>query len=162
MTAVNEDLIDRVLAEWHKEKPELNASALGVVGRVIHLADGYRKHINRELDAFDLQYSEFDVLATLRRSGKPYQLTPTQLIQSVLLTSGAITAATNRLEKKKLVRRVPDPNDGRVKSVALTKAAIALVDKAVIRRFEVADTGIERLNKKETAQLERLLRKLSL
>jgi DNA-binding MarR family transcriptional regulator len=162
MAVDKEDLIDQVLAEWLSERPDLDASGLGVVGRIINLADRFRRQVSGELEQFDLQYSEFDVLATLRRSGEPFQLTPTKLMQSVLLTSGAITATTNRLVSKGLAYRIADQSDGRVKIVALTKAGKTLIDQAVKNRFMVADSALEKLSPKETAQFVRLLRKLSL
>ncbi|MFT5013272.1 MAG: DNA-binding MarR family transcriptional regulator [Patiriisocius sp.] len=140
MTVDKEDLIDQVQAEWLSERPDLDASGLGVVGRIINLADRFRR----------------------QGSGEPFQLTPTKLMQSVLLTSGAITATTNRLVNKGLAYRIADQNDGRVKIVALTKSGKTLIDQAVKNRFMVADSALEKLSPKETVQFVWLLRKLSL
>ena len=162
MTDKKTDLVETIVCDWQTERPDLDATPLEVVGRVINLAEVLQKRVSAELAAHDLKYSEFDILATLRRSGAPYQLKPTELMQSILLTSGAITAAVDRLTKKGLTSRQPCENDGRVKSVMLTAAGLALIEQAIATRFAEAESAIAELTEDETRMLAQLLKKLTL
>jgi len=152
------DLIDRLIDEWKAERPELDASAMGVVGRIITLGNLLQKRAGEALKPFGMHYTDLDVLATLRRSGTPYCLTPTELLNSVLLTSGAMTTLLNRLEKAGHITREPDPDDGRVKAVKLTKEGIELIDRAIEVRFAEARSTLAGLNSTEISELTHLLR----
>ena len=156
------DLVAELLNDWSRERPDLDAGAMGIVGRVIRLGGELRSSASHALRPFDLHYTDFDVLATLRRSGHPYRLTPTELRRAVLLTSGAMTASLGRLERKGLLTRSDDPSDGRVRAVVLTEEGLQLVDQAVVARFEDAARAIEGLRASDRKTLERLLRDLSL
>ena len=161
MTANNEsDLITRLRQEWEIEQPELDSSAMDVVGRVIHLADQWQSSANKLLVQYELSYTEFDLVATLKRSGPPYELTPTKLRQSVLLTSGAMTAALNRVERKGLISRHAMPEDGRVFTAKLTTKGKKLAAKATHSRFELAQSQIKKLSEVEKSQLIKLLNRL--
>ncbi len=99
-------------------------------------------------------------MATLRRSGKPYEFTPKELMMSVLITSGAMTALLNRLTKLDLIYRAADSSDGRIKRAGLTKKGLEIIDKAIEIRFNEASTSIEVLSSSEQDQLSELLKKL--
>ena len=137
---------------------------MGIVGRVIHVAGILRGRASRALKPFDLHYTDLDVLATLRRSGAPYTLTPTDLTRSVLLSSGAMTAALRRLAKRGggLVERAPGKEDGRVRTVALTVSGKSLIDEAIVVRFDEATSAVHALSAEEQRQLASLLRRLAL
>jgi DNA-binding MarR family transcriptional regulator len=162
LASCRRDLLDTLESDWQRERPDLDASAMGVVGRVIHLAGLLRGSTDRALQDFDLHYTDLDVLATLRRSGDPYTLTPTQLRHAVLLTSGAMTAALGRIEKKGLVKRIPGEHDRRVLTVVLTPAGIELIDRAIAVRFADADQSLKALSLESRELLARLLRELTL
>jgi len=157
-----QDLIDRLQEDWSRERPELATGAMGVVGRVIHLGHRFEADATRVLAPFGLHYTDLDVLATLRRSGRPYRLSPSQLQASVLLTSGAMTACLGRLERAGLIARAPSEHDRRSIHAELTPAGRALVDKALPLRFAEADRRVAGLNQAERKELARLLRKLTL
>ena len=154
------DLIDSLINEWKEERPELDASAMEVVGRVLKLSKILERRTSKALSSYNIYYTDLDVLATIRRSGKPYELTPSQLMKSVLITSGAMTALLNRLTKLALIYRSPDPKDGRIKLVGLAQKGIKLIDKAIETRFAEASDSIKSLDKIEHTQLSDLLRKL--
>ncbi|MEM7583741.1 MAG: MarR family transcriptional regulator [Acidobacteriota bacterium] len=160
--AASEDLLDQLIEDWRRERPELDASAMGVVGRLLQLGRRLEARAGLAIKPFGLPYSDLDVLATLRRRGEPYQMTPTELRQSILLSSGAMTALLDRLEAKRLLIRMPDPADRRVRSVALTPAGIKLIDRAIEVRFEEAHSALAGLEPAEREQLADLLRKLVL
>ena len=129
-----------------------------VVGRFIIIGRALEARTDAALKPFDLNYSDFDVLATLRRSGAPYELTPKQLMMSVVLTSGAMTALLNRLERRGLLERGNIANDGRVKTARLTVAGRELIDRAVDVRFADARSAIQLLSQIDLPQLEMALR----
>ncbi|MFB2833253.1 MarR family winged helix-turn-helix transcriptional regulator [Floridanema evergladense] len=108
---MNTDPVDTILAQWQTERPDLDVSPMGIIGRMGRLT----KHLERALQAvfsdFDLQGGEFDVLATLRRSSQPYQLSPTMLFNTLMISSGTMTHRIDRLEQAGLVQRIPDPGD---------------------------------------------------
>jgi DNA-binding MarR family transcriptional regulator len=108
------------------------------IGRIIRLGRILETRANQALKVHGLIYTDLDVLATLRRSGAPFRLTPTELRNSVLLTSGAMTAAINRLARSHLVRRAKDDRDGRVRWVMLTDRGRVIADHAIEARFAEA------------------------
>lgn len=155
------DLVDQLINDWAHEMPALDTEAMGVVGRVLRLGRIFEARANAALKPFGLNYTDLDVLATLRRSGAPYRLTPKELMRSVLITSGAMTAALDRLTAAGLMERVANAADRRSTSAQLTEAGVALIEKAIIVRFKEAADAVGELSVEDRRQLERLLRKLS-
>lgn len=158
----HQDVVGQLLRDWKRERPDLDASAMSVVGRILHLGNVFQAAENAALKGLKISYSDLDVLATLRRSGEPFQLTPTQLRHSVLLTSGAMTACLNRLEKAGLVRRILDDSDRRSLAAALTARGVSLIDKAIATRFARAGEAVANLRRPERALLAALLQKLDI
>jgi len=154
------DVVDQLLHDWRRERPELDASAMAVVGRILHLGRLLEAGAGERLRAAGINYTDLDVLATLRRSGVPYRLTPTALRKSVLLTSGAMTACLNRLEARGLIARNAEGDDRRSLAAALTPQGRKLIDKAIVARFEQASEALSGLSERERTQLAKLLRKL--
>lgn len=155
------DLVDQLLSDWKRERPDLNAKPLAIVGRILHLGTLLAARATDCLRETGISYTEFDVLATLRRSGPPYRMTPTTLRKSVLLTSGAMTACLDRLERRELIVRHADPIDRRSLGVSLTKPGIKLINEIVVLRFDEAKNSIAGLNAEEQSQLSHLLRRLT-
>jgi DNA-binding MarR family transcriptional regulator len=149
-----------ILEQWRRERPDLDPSPMGVIGRLSRLGLWLDRQIAAGLVPFNLEPSEFDVLATLRRQGKPYELTAGELMNSAMLTSGAITQRIDRLESKGLVERLPDRNDRRVVRVRLKPAGVKLINLAVEGHLENEEHILESLSVKERAQLAALLRRL--
>jgi DNA-binding MarR family transcriptional regulator len=125
------DRVDRILEQWNRERPDLDVAPMGLLGRLGRL----RSHIAREQDAefakHGLNSSSFDVLATLRRSGPPYRLSPGELTETLMITSGTMTNRIDQLEKAGLVERLDNPEDRRGVIIALTQKGFETVDKAV-------------------------------
>ncbi|TDE27585.1 MarR family transcriptional regulator [Actinomadura sp. 6K520] len=125
------DAVDAILAQWARERPDMDASPMGVVGRISRA----QQLLGRELKSFfaerGLETWEFDVLATLRRHGAPYELTAGALLKASMVTSGAITNRIDRLEAKGLVERVRDTGDRRSVRIRLTGRGLELVDELV-------------------------------
>lgn len=154
------DLVDSLIYEWKLERPNLDCSAMEIVGRVLKLGKIFERSASKALTNYGIHYTDFDVLATIRRSGKPYELAPSQLMKSVLITSGAMTALLIRLAKLELIYRSPDLKDGRIKLVGLTQKGFKLIDKAIETRFIEANDSIKVLNEIENIELSTLLKKL--
>lgn len=154
------DLIDQLVADWARERPELDLGAMQIVGRIMRLGRGFHDEANALLGQHGLTYSEFDLLATLRRMGRPYAQTPSQLQASVVLTSGALTACMNRLERKGLIARSGAAGDRRKRLASLTPAGLALVDQLAEARFGLAERQVQQVDQAARDDLRRLLKAL--
>src|SRR5690349_373961 len=125
------DDVDRIVEAWKRERPDLDVSPLHVLSRVSRLARRLDLDRAQAFARHSLESSEFDVLSALRRAGKPYQLSPGQLVQETLVTSGTMTNRVDRLVGKGLVERLPDPDDRRGVQVRLTASGRVAVDGAI-------------------------------
>lgn len=123
--------MDRILEQWADERPDLDHSPVGVVGRLSAASRLVDVELRRNFARHELDGASYDVLATLRRSGPPYRLTPGELQRSAMVTSGAITQRLDRLEQRDLVRRTAADGDGRSIHVTLTAAGRDLVDQVL-------------------------------
>lgn len=157
-----QDRIDRILAQWSRERPDLDTRAMGLVGRIQRAAAALRPRLDATHELSGLQGESFDVLASLRRAGRPYQLSPTQLYQEMMLTSGAMTNRIDRLEEAGLVSRRPDPRDRRGTLVRLTAKGKTLIDAATTKHVANEERLLGALTARERLQLAELLRKLLL
>ncbi|WP_292897756.1 MarR family winged helix-turn-helix transcriptional regulator [Nitratireductor sp.] len=124
------DHVDRLRAQWARELADLDTSPMSILGRIYRLSMLVRPGIEETFAAFGLDRGEFDVIATLRRAGAPYRLTPTELYRSLMITSGGLTHRLKRLEKAGLVKRAPSPEDGRSMMVELTSAGKTRAEEA--------------------------------
>lgn len=128
---MNEDTVERLVTQWNNELPGLPTGAMATIGRLLRAAALLERKLAGPLAELGLNGGEFDVLATLRRSGAPFRLTPTQLAQNLMLSSGAMTNRLDRLESRALIRRLSDPNDRRGTLIELTSAGRELIESAV-------------------------------
>jgi DNA-binding MarR family transcriptional regulator len=156
------DRIDEILEQWQRESPQLDVSALAVTGRVMRIARLLEKYRETVLAEYGLNVWSFDVLATLRRQGSPYQLKPTDLYGLLMLSSGAMTNRIDRLEEDGLVVRLRDPDDRRSVSVQLTPKGIELMDTVMPVLFEKEKQFLEQFTKTETQTFTKLLRRFLL
>ncbi|CCO47369.1 MarR family transcriptional regulator [Vibrio nigripulchritudo ATCC 27043] len=154
------DKVDTILRQWREQRPDLDPSSMAILGRISQLRDHIAPKLNKTFSEFGLNSGEFDVLMTLRRSGDPYTLCPHNLLQSMMLTSGAMTNRIDKLESKGLVVRSADPNDRRGVQVSLTEEGLALANKAVEAHIENSETILTGLDKEERDALAILLSKL--
>lgn len=156
--SANKDVIDELQSDWSKQRPDLDPEPMGVVLRIQALAKILGDRTAEKLQSFDLQWWQYDVLSTLRRRGTPFILAATELADSTMLTSGAMTNRIDRLEEEGLVRRVKDDNDGRRVLVQLTQKGLKLIEGATEARFETALDALEGLSKRQRESLSSLLR----
>jgi len=155
------DRADIAVEQWARERPELPALPMAVFGRLADAAERVtRDHMDPLFAQSGLQRGEFDVLATLRRSGAPYRLSPTQLYGALMISSGGMTNRLDRLENAGLVERHPDPGDRRGKLIALTENGERVVDETIARHVANEERLLTVLTAAEQEQLNALLRKL--
>ncbi len=152
------DHLDVVLAQWREQRPDLDTGPMGVVGRVGRLARIFDAELNRTFAKHGLDRSSFDVLATLRRNGR--RLTPTELMKSSMITSGAVTQRLDRLEDRGLVSRSPSEADGRGVVVDLTDAGRDLLDRVLPDHLATEDRLLAALPGIDRAVLAATLRTL--
>ncbi|GAA1441322.1 MarR family transcriptional regulator [Nocardiopsis tropica] len=151
------DRVTRIQAEWERERPDLDVSPEGVIGRLhrigSHLSDRlcvvYRRH--------GLSEGEFEVLAALRRAGGPCERAPGELARFTMVTTGAMTKRLDRLEEAGLVTRRRAEGDGRGRTVTLTEAGRTLIDRAFTEHMHDERRLLEALTAEEAERLEALL-----
>lgn len=156
------DEVDRIVGAWNTQRPDLDFSPLEVLSRMdrlTRLLDRARRDVFRRSD---LEPWEWDVLSALRRSGAPFQLSPKQLLQQTLVSSGTMTNRIDRLVGRRFVRREADPDDGRSILVILTDDGRIRVDAAITRLVDVEADLLQGLSRGDRDRLAALLRKLSL
>ncbi|MFC6715006.1 MarR family winged helix-turn-helix transcriptional regulator [Branchiibius cervicis] len=154
------DEVDSIVAAWHRERPDLDVDPLQVFSRISRLDTLLEQARAAAFDEHDLETWEFDVLSALRRVGAPYQLSPGVLVQQTLVTSGTMTNRVDRLERRGLVRRLPDPRDRRGVLVQLTPAGRTLVDEAMADLLEHERELLARMPARDRERLAGALRAL--
>ncbi len=159
MSQTEPDAVDHILAQWARERPDLDVTPMGLIGRLGRL----RAHLTRAHETMfqrhGLNGASFDLLATLRRSGPPFRLSPSDLLDTMMITSGTMTNRIDQLEKQGLVERLPHPDDRRALLVALTNKGRDVIDAAVKDHVENQHRLVETLTPPERAALDALLRR---
>jgi DNA-binding MarR family transcriptional regulator len=128
---VPNDSVDRIIRDWAQRDPSVDARPLAVVGRLLLCAEHCRRELVVALEPFGLSFGDFDVINTLRRRGDEGGANPSDLARSALITTGAMTARLDRLERARLIRRTDDPGDGRAVRVHLTRTGERLAEQAL-------------------------------
>ncbi|MDN3612191.1 MarR family winged helix-turn-helix transcriptional regulator [Vibrio ostreicida] len=152
------DSVDRVIEQWAKEKPELKTDAMAIVGRLMRLAKYLETQMAQLHKRYQLTSGEFDVIATLRRSGKPYRLTPSELIDSMLLTSGAMTNRLDKLESKSLIEREHSKEDRRSVTVGLTADGVALIDVMIEEHAALQSKLLKEMDETHKSSIHAILK----
>ncbi|MEZ6165176.1 MAG: MarR family transcriptional regulator [Phycisphaerales bacterium] len=123
--------VDRILEQWGRVRPDLDVTPMGLTGRLKRIARILEREMELVFAVHGLNLASFDVLATLLRSGEPFRLSPGELIENTMVTSGTMTNRIDQLVKGGLVERVPNPEDGRSVLIALTKQGRRVIDRAI-------------------------------
>lgn len=152
------DHVDQILSQWHQERPDLDVTAMGTLGRIQRVS----RHILREMEntfaQFGLNRASFDVMATLRRLGPPYAQSPSNLMAWTMVTSGTMTNRIDQLEKAGLVQRIRNPQDGRGFLVSLTPKGLEITEAAVSAHVQTQTKLVASLTNTQREQLDDLLR----
>jgi DNA-binding MarR family transcriptional regulator len=154
------DDVDVLLDQWRRERPDLALEAMGIIGRLGRLMAHVGRAVDAELRRHGLSTAEFDVLATLRRGGPPFEAKPTDLARSLMLSPAGMTSRLDRLEAAGHVERRMDPDDRRSYLVRLTSGGRALVDRAVTDHVANEEHLLAALAPRRRATLDALLREL--
>ncbi|MEU6867875.1 MarR family transcriptional regulator [Streptomyces sp. NPDC046876] len=160
MNEANKDAVDAIVDQWAAVRPDLDTAPMELFGRIYRIAKAMGDAMEKAYARYGISRGEFDVVATLRRSGEPYTLSPRQLSATLMLTTGGMTGRLDKLEKAGLLCRKPDPHDRRGLQVTITDRGLALIDEAVTAGLEVQRAALTGLSQEEVAVLSRLLRKL--
>ncbi|WP_431689332.1 MarR family winged helix-turn-helix transcriptional regulator [Hahella sp. NBU794] len=154
------DAVDKILEQWNAERPDLDVTPMAAIGRLKRCAALMQRRLDATFSQFDMTGWEFDVLATLRRSGKPYCLAPTTLFSTLMITSGTMTHRLQRLEASGLIERTANKDDARSKLVQLTPKGLELIDRAVDAHVQNEHNILQPLNPEERQQLDECMRRL--
>jgi DNA-binding MarR family transcriptional regulator len=154
------DEVDRLIEAWRRERPDLDVAPMEVLSRVTRLARHLDRARSQAFDTHGLESWEFDVLAALRRAGKPYQLSPGRLLKETLVTSGTMTNRVDRLTARGLVERLPDPADRRGVLVQLTDTGRDSVDAAMADLLAHERTLLGSISERDQQKIARVLREL--
>ncbi|MBR0641622.1 MarR family winged helix-turn-helix transcriptional regulator [Plastoroseomonas hellenica] len=153
------DRVDVILAQWRRERPDLDTGPMGLIGRIRRVAAHLSRGMEKTFAAHGLNGASFDVLATLRRSGPPYALSPGDLLETMMITSGTMTNRIDQLEKAGLVARAHNPEDRRSVIISLTKKGFATIDAAVTAHVATQARLVAGLSPEERAMLNAVLGK---
>ncbi|NGO79713.1 MarR family transcriptional regulator [Streptomyces sp. YC504] len=151
------DHVARIQAEWARERPDVDVTPQAVIGRLHRLGALLTRQLCLVYDKYGLSEGEFDVLAALRRAGRPYERAPGELAAHTMVTTGAMTKRIDRLERNGLVTRRRSAEDGRARVVALTPAGRKLIDRAFTDHMRNERALMDAVSPEEAAQLETLL-----
>lgn len=151
------DHVSRVQAEWQRERPDLDVTPIGVIGRLHRLAAALTAELVAVHERHGLSEGEFDVLAALRRAGPPYARTAGELAAYTMVTTGGLTKRVDRLEAAGLVTRRRSADDGRGRVIALTRAGKRVIDAAFADHLRNERRLLAQLSERDAAQLERIL-----
>lgn len=149
--------MDGILAQWRRERPDLDPSPMAVVGELWRAAERVRQGVVENWAHFGLDLPGSDVILTLRRQGRGVSLSPSALAKEMMLSASAMTNRLDRLEQRGLIRRESDPGDRRGLRIVLTGEGFALADEMVVAHVETEERLLAGLSKKEREQLRALL-----
>lgn len=153
------DHVTNITRQWAQERPDLDVTAMGVIGRLSRLHLAYQREMQKTWAEFGLNAAKFDVLATLRRAGPPYALSPGALLEATMVASGTMTNRIDRLAADGLVKREVNPQDSRSFLIGLTETGFALIDQAVTAHVQTQARLLAGLPADEVETLTMLLSK---
>lgn len=153
------DHVDGIVQQWHSERPDLDVAPMHVLGRLSRVAQQVERRLEENFARHGLDSGSFDVLATLRRNGSPYTLSPKDLAGSAMITSSAVAQRLNRLEDRGLITRAKSSVDGRGTAVTLTQEGREIVDATLPTHLAAEEELLAGLSASERRTLADLLKK---
>ena len=154
------DAVDAIKRQWQTERPDLSLDAMGIFGRLKRCSMLMTDRLDNTFAKFDLNYWEFDVLATLRRSGAPYTLAPTELFSIMMITSGTMTHRMKRLEARGLIERLPNPDDARSQLVKLSQTGFDIINKTATAHVDNMENMLSGMGDTQKKELDSKLTEL--
>lgn len=154
------DVVDRIIEEWTRTRPDVDVSPIEIVGRISRLSRIIDKRLAQNFAQHDIDNWMYDVMATLRRIGAPYELSAGQLVQQTMVTTGAMTNRIDRLAQRGFVERIASPSDRRSITVRLTQAGVDMVDAVAPSHYDLERELLAGLPPARRAEMQRSLRTL--
>lgn len=155
-----EDSIQPLVDQWGAERPDLDSDSIAITARLLRLSQLLEELLGQRVAGYGLKKAEGDVLYVLRRSGKPYRLSPSRLSEALYVHSGTLTSRLDRLERKGMIERVRHPTDRRSVEVCLSEQGLKIVEEAATRAAEDLRRVIAPLSDRERSALNRATSKL--
>ncbi len=155
------DPVAHIVAQWQDERPDLDASPILITGQMTRLVERFERFLRPPFAAVDLGNGDFDLLAALRRAGEPFTLSPGELSESLLVTTGAISKRLDRLEARDLVRRTVSATDARGRLVTLTESGVRFADELIEVHLDNLAQLLAGLSSAERTDLAHLLARLA-
>lgn len=155
------DRVQALVSQWQRERPDLDLETMALAARLLGVGQMIGARIGALAAEHGMTVGEGDILLTLRRAGAPHRLLPTQLTESLLVSSGTMTNRLDRLERRNLIERVPNPADRRSVEIALTDRGRELVDAVLGEHAEREREMLAPLSAREREALTKILRKLA-
>ncbi len=159
--AANKKKIEDILAQWRRERPDIDPTSMAVCGDIWRAGEILRQGVMANLKNYDLDFPQFDVVLTLRRQGRGQTLSPSVLAKEMMLSTSAMTNRLDRLEKRGLIKRIVDPTDRRALKIALTDEGFEMTEGLVVSHVATEDKMLENLTEEECVTLRDLLAKIS-
>jgi DNA-binding MarR family transcriptional regulator len=159
---LEQDVADIGISMWERERPDIDCSGKAVTGRILRLADVFMSAMNQNMSRFGVRYSQYAIVGTLRASGKPYRMSPSELQGRLMITSGGLSNLLKKVEAQGYIRRLDDPVDGRGVIVELTSEGFELSNGAMTTQAETERALVAALPDDDQRVLANLLRRLVL
>jgi DNA-binding MarR family transcriptional regulator len=160
MSAMEQDAVDRIIEQWHRELPDMPLESMAIFGRIQRISTKLGERLHRLYDQYGIARNEFDVLSAIRRSGEPFTLSPKEISATLMLSSGGLTGRLDKLEAAGFIERLPDPADRRGLKVRMTEQGREAIEAAARAGVEFHMEKLSVLDPAERKQLDALLRKL--
>lgn len=155
------DQVDKILQQWECERPDLDTSPMAITGRIMRISISFKDAMENTFRTFGLNFAGFDLLATLLRSGSPYSLSPSELLNSTMVTSGTMTNRIDRLEKAGLVSREQSPKDKRSYKISLTDEGYKLINEALEAHVQTLHKLTGAVSEQDSIVLSEVLRRIA-
>lgn len=151
--------VDTILEQWRRERPDLDVGPMGLIGCLKRIGRHLEREMAKTFGEHGLNLASFDVLATLRRAGPPHQLSPGDLMNNTMVTSGTMTHRVDQLVKSGFVERIKNPDDGRSVLIALSTQGYRIIDAAVTDHVANLERLTDGLSEGQFKRLDQLLRR---
>lgn len=152
------DHVSRIQQQWAKQRPDLDSSPQGIIGRLHRLANYLTEELCMVYAAHGLTEAEFDVLTTLRRAGHPFSLPPGELALQTMVTTGAMTKRIDKLVANGWVTREQSGDDRRGRRISLTASGREKIDQAFTAHMDNEKRLVSQLPAADRPVIEALLK----
>lgn len=152
---------EQVIAKMRASWSDSNIDTIVTVKRLYFARENLFGCAKQVMEQFSLSPGEYDALGSLRIQGSPFELTPSDICQANMLSSGGLTKVLNHLEQRNLISRRACTEDQRSRKVQLTSYGVKLIDEVLEKVFaRYQQMMADALSVEEQQQLDALLQKI--